>query len=62
MPKAAFKRPAHREVSAILSAMNAAFLRDAECYFAGGTRIVLELGEYRESKDIDFLCASRNGF
>jgi hypothetical protein len=62
MPRAAFKRPAHREVSAILSAMNAAFLRDAECYFAGGTRIVLELGEYRESKDIDFLCASRNGY
>jgi hypothetical protein len=42
--------------------MNAGFLRDAECYFGGGTRIVLELGEYRESKDIDFLCASLRGY
>lgn len=62
MPKEAFRRPAHREVLAVLSAMNAGFLRDAECYFGGGTRIVLELGEYRESKDIDFLCASREGY
>jgi hypothetical protein len=42
--------------------MNAGFLRDSECYFGGGTRIVLELGEYRESKDIDFLCASQDGY
>ena len=62
MPREAFRRPAHREVLAVLAAMNANFLRDAECYFGGGTRIVLELGEYRESKDIDFLCASRDGY
>jgi hypothetical protein len=49
-------------VLAVLSAMNRDFLRDAECYFGGGTRIVLELGEYRESKDIDFLCASVHGY
>lgn len=42
--------------------MNAAFLASAECHFAGGTRIVLELGEYRESEDVDFLCASREGY
>lgn len=62
MPREAFRRPAHREVLAALSAMNAGFLRESECYFAGGTRIVLELGEYRESKDIDFLCASQRGY
>jgi hypothetical protein len=33
-----------------------------ECYFGGGTRIVLALGEYRESADVDFLCASRAGY
>ncbi len=62
MSREAFKRPAHREVLAALSSMNATLLRDANCYFGGGTRIVLELGEYRESKDIDFLCASKDGY
>lgn len=62
MSEVRFIRPAHREVLAILSGLESAFLGEAECYFGGGTRIVLELGEYRESKDIDFLCASRNGY
>jgi hypothetical protein len=62
MPRATFKRPAHREVTAVLSRLNSAFLARAQCYFGGGTRIVLELGEYRESKDIDFLCSSREGY
>jgi len=26
------------------------------CLFGGGTALVLQLGEYRESVDIDFLC------
>lgn len=34
----------------------------AECFFGGGTAGVLQLGEYRESVDIDFLCASNAGF
>ena len=62
MPREAFRRPAHRDVVSVLSAMNASFLRDTQCYFGGGTRIVLELGEYRESNDIDFLCASQHGY
>lgn len=37
-------------------------LGETQCWFGGGTRIVLELGEYRESKAIDFLCASRAGY
>ncbi len=32
------------------------------CWFGGGTEIVLELGEYRLSKDIDFLCADADGY
>jgi len=62
MPREAFTRLVHREVLAALSVISADFLRDSECYFGGGTRIVLELGEYRESKDIDFLCASQDGY
>jgi len=62
MPKPAFKRLVHRQVLAILSRLDAAFLERTRCYFAGGTRIVLELGEYRESRDIDFLCSDRDGY
>lgn len=56
------KRPGHRHVLELLAGLDRGFLADAKCYFAGGTRIVLELGEYRESKDIDFLCSSQDGY
>jgi len=52
----------HRQVLTILSRLDAALLERARCYFAGGTRIALELGEYRESRDIDFLCSDRDGY
>lgn len=45
-----------------LRTLDAGFLARAECFFGGGTRIVLALGEYRESADIDFLCADRAGY
>jgi hypothetical protein len=45
-----------------LRALDAAALTQTECYFGGGTRIALALGEYRESADVDFLCASRSGY
>jgi hypothetical protein len=46
----------------MLSRLDRVFLARAQCYFGGGTRIVLELGEYRESKDMDFLCSSQDGY
>lgn len=42
--------------------MDAEFLARTECYFGGGTLLAMTLGEYRESRDIDFLCSSRHGF
>lgn len=59
---AEFRRPHHRAVAALLAAMDAKFLTRAGCWFGGGTQIALSLDEYRESRDIDFLCASREGF
>ena len=59
---AKFKRAEHNEVIGVLEQLDAAFLRDSHCYFGGGTRIVLELGEYRLSKDVDFLCADVAGY
>ena len=34
----------------------------SHCGFGGGTRIALELDEYRESEDIDFLCSDMTGY
>lgn len=56
------KRPLHAEVLRQLGFLDSRFLAKAACYFGGGTRMVLELGEYRESKDIDFLCADQAGY
>lgn len=46
----------------MLSRLDSKFLTRARCFFGGGTRIVLELGEYRESRDVDFLCSDRAGY
>lgn len=57
-----FKRPHHQRVARILDALNAQLLTEAACYFGGGTAIVLLLDEYRESVDVDLLCASHEGY
>jgi hypothetical protein len=62
MPERRHLRPAHDEVVVALAHLDRAFLTQCGCFFGGGTRIVLELGEYRESRDVDFLCASRDGY
>jgi hypothetical protein len=41
--------------------MDAAFLEKAQCYFGGGTQLVMSHGEFRESRDIDFLVSSTDG-
>lgn len=57
-----FKRDHHNRIQTLLSALNTDFLARNQCYFGGGTAIVLALDEYRESVDIDFLCASQDGY
>jgi Nucleotidyl transferase AbiEii toxin, Type IV TA system len=57
-----FSRPHHQRIFKILSALDVEFLLQSECYFGGGTAIVMLLGEYRESLDIDFLCSSGEGY
>lgn len=57
-----FRRPHHRLVAQTLRALNAEFLAEAACFFGGGTQLAMSFGEYRESRDIDFLCSSRTGF
>lgn len=57
-----YSRARHTTVAKVLSALNSEFLDRSKCFFGGGTRIVLELKEYRESADIDLLCSDRHGY
>ena len=56
------KRPGHRHVMEVLGNLDPEVVLRANCYFGGGTQIVLANGEYRESRDVDFICSSRDGF
>ena len=59
---AEYRRPRHNSVARILAALDATVLMHSHCGFGGGTRIALELDEYRESEDIDFLCSDLGGY
>lgn len=57
-----FERPHHQRVWTLLNSLNAALLAETHTFFGGGTAIVLQLGEYRESVDVDLLCADHEGY
>jgi hypothetical protein len=57
-----FKRLEHRAVATALRAMDHDLLMTCACWFGGGTEIVMDLDEYRLSKDIDFLCSDADGY
>ncbi|HNF65790.1 MAG: hypothetical protein EKK65_04510 [Lysobacterales bacterium] len=57
-----FEREHHRRIASVLAALDATLLEQSRCWFGGGTAIAMQLGEYRESVDIDFLCADRDGY
>lgn len=56
------ERLEHRRILALLELLDTSFLAEAECWFAGGTAISLRCGEFRISRDVDFLCSSRHGY
>lgn len=57
-----FRREHHIRIATILQTLDAELLARHQCWFGGGTAIVLWRDEYRESVDIDFLISNRNGF
>ncbi|MBW8874771.1 MAG: nucleotidyl transferase AbiEii/AbiGii toxin family protein [Acidobacteria bacterium] len=57
-----FRREQHRNVLALLTALDSQKLTRCQLLFGGGTRIVLDLDEYRESHDVDFLCSDPEGY
>jgi hypothetical protein len=57
-----FEREHHRNVALVLQALDPQALASCHCWFGGGTAMALRYGEYRESVDIDFLVADRDGY
>lgn len=50
-------------VIALLDRIDAPLFRAApECWFGGGSAVSLRCEEFRVSRDVDFLCASRDGY
>lgn len=52
----------HQIIESALTKFNADFFYENNIIFGGGTRIALELDEYRESVDIDFLCPNKQSY
>ena len=57
-----FELEHHQKILKILNALNVEFCRDVSAYFGGGTLLALQYGEYRWSKDIDFICPLGAGY
>ena len=57
-----FNRDFHEKILTVLSHLNPSFFRECRAYFGGGTLVSLRHGEYRLSKDIDFICPVGEGY
>lgn len=62
IPPLPWSRSRHAAIAQVLQHLDASLLEQWGCFFAGGTAIAMTHGEYRESVDIDFLCASQQGY
>lgn len=51
-----FNYPIHNQILNVLRSLKADFFEACHAYFGGGTLLTLCYGEYRLSRDIDFLC------
>jgi len=57
-----FERPHHRRVHQVLQLLHTGFLEENHAFFGGGTCLALQIREYRESVDVDFLCNHPAGY
>jgi hypothetical protein len=55
-------RVEHQAVVTLLEALDGQLLARHDVVFAGGTRLTLALGEYRLSRDVDFLAVDQQGY
>lgn len=52
----------HQRIYRVLENFNHEFLSTCRAYFGGGTLLALDMGEYRTSNDIDFICPLGAGY
>jgi hypothetical protein len=57
-----FQSEHNQRILTLVTALDAGLLSRCNVLLGGGTRIVLELDEYRESRGIVFLCSDAEGF
>lgn len=57
-----YKIKHHKLIKSVLNNFNTDFFFTNSIYFGGGTRIALEIDEYRESIDVDFLCPDMESY
>ena len=57
-----FERPHHQRIERVLTSLDASLLLKHRGLVGGGTAIALAHGEYRESVDVAFICASVPGY
>lgn len=50
-----FRLAHHNKILTILNSFNFDVLKEGSAYFGGGTLLALDFGEYRWSKDVDFI-------
>lgn len=57
-----FRRELYRSMATVLDAMDADVLARTAFLFGGGTCLALGHGEYRVSRDLDFVCSDADGY
>lgn len=57
-----YQRLVHRTIAQLLEKFDDTFFQTHGILFGGGTRISMELDEYRESVDIDFFCRGADSY
>lgn len=55
-------RQCHANAMRLLEMADPEFMEGANCLFSGGTRLALELGEHRNSIDVDLMCFDASGW
>ncbi|MDQ0305400.1 nucleotidyl transferase AbiEii/AbiGii toxin family protein [Ancylobacter polymorphus] len=51
-----------QRIAELLGAFDATLREKAGCYLGGGAALVLALGEYRQLNNVNFMCASAEGY
>lgn len=57
-----YQRERHQKIAYVLNCLDRDLFMKHECFFGGGTAIVLKNNEYRESIDIDFMISNLQGY